>query len=359
MGSTLLAVARQRDLVDFVIPLRIDNLPFQDINIQLNRLNAIDFSAGWPSSLKQLVAKLELDGMRKDPRFTPGSVAAWWSGRGSPGYSVLHSPEEYVSNWFTIESLPDVLYLHSVPPSVTFEELTALPFPFRKVGSLVVCFASADDVNRDLKNGAKVLDSWEVDPFVFLEGVDDEVYFESSQAHRVLVNLLRRGWWQLVRSAGLYERKVGQSSDFYAPLGLFPRNRVAVPVEASGSGWRSLVGYRSVGIGDRDERRKRYWHFAVSTRVAFEPFPMYQLIPRIVFSSDGKNLINNSAGTRRYRRSQGRDWWNPEWRDRTLGLMWWLAGQDSHILVPLGPDVGARICSLPVSFQSPVSYRDP
>ena len=80
---------------------------------------------------------------------------------GNPGYSVLDSPEEYVSNWFAIESLPDLLNLHSVPQFVTFDELKSLPFPFRKVGSLVVCFASADDVNRHLKNGGRVLDSWQ------------------------------------------------------------------------------------------------------------------------------------------------------------------------------------------------------
>ena len=148
-----ISVARRRSLEDFVIPLRIDDLQYQDINIQLNRLNAIDFSTSWASGLKQLVEKLELNGVPKDPRFTPRSVAAWWSGSGNPGYSVLHTPDEYSSNWFAIESLPDVLYLHSVPRFVTFEDLTSFPFPFRKVGSLVVCFASADEVNRHLKNG--------------------------------------------------------------------------------------------------------------------------------------------------------------------------------------------------------------
>ena len=34
-------------------------LPFGDINIELSRLNAIDFSKGWADGLKQLVAKLE------------------------------------------------------------------------------------------------------------------------------------------------------------------------------------------------------------------------------------------------------------------------------------------------------------
>ena len=357
--AVALSVARTKSLENFVIPLRIDDVEFQDINIQLNRLNAIDFSTSWATGLKQLIARLELDGVSKDPRFAPSSVADWWSESGNPGYSVLDSPEEYVSNWFAIESLPDLLNLHSVPQFVTFDELKSLPFPFRKVGSLVVCFASADDVNRHLKNGGRVLDSWQVEPLAFLSGMDNDIYIGADDAHRILVGLLRRGWWQLARSAGLYERKVGRSSDFYVPVGLLPGNRADVPREAGGSGWRNLIGYRSVGAVDVDERRRRYWHFAVSAQVAFEPFPMYQLIPRIVFSVDGKHPINNSPGVNRYRRSQGRDWWNAEWRDRVLALVWWLAGKRSYMFVPMGPDEGAKMCSLPVSFQSPVSYLDP
>ena len=354
-----LSVARQGGLGDFVIPLRVDDLEFQDINIQLNRLNVVDFSAGWAGGLRQLLTKLQVDRVPKDPRFTPSSVAAWWSGEGNPGYPVLREPEEYVSNWFAIESQPEVLYLHSVPQFVTFEELTPLPFPFRKVGTLLVCFAPPDDVNRHLTGGARITESWEVNPLAFLRGVDNEIFLQPDEAHRILVALLRRGWWQLARTSGLRERRVGNSSDFYAPLGLLPRDWVPVPREAGGSERRNLVGYRTVGTSAGDDSRRRYWHFAIGVNVSFEPFPMYQVIPRIVFSVDGKHAISNSPGVNRFRRSQGRNWWNDEWRDRTMGLVWWLAGQDSHLLVPLGPSAHARVSSLPVSFQSPVSYQDP
>ena len=357
--SVALAVARQRGLKDFVIPVRIDDLEYQDINIQLSRLNVIDFSGGWAAGLRRLVGKLELDGVTTDPRFTPSSVAAWWNGGGGPGHTVLDSPEVYVSNWFAIESLPDSVFLHSLPPFTTLEELKVLPFPFRKVGSLLICFATADDVDRYVKNGVRVLDTWQVGTFDFLEGVDGDVRVGREEAHRVLVHLLRRGWQQFVRSVGMWERRVGNSSDFYVPLGLLERERVAVPPTAGSASWRSIVGYRSIGSREDAERTKRYWHFAVSDRVAFEPFPMYQLISRILFSMDGKHLIDDSARVHRYRRSQGRDWWNPEWRDRTLGLMWWLSGKGSEIVVPLGPGASARVSSQPVSFRSPVSYEDP
>lgn len=357
--SVARSVARGGELKDFVIPLRIDDLPFQDINIELFRLNAIDFSASWAVGLRQLVAKLELDGVSKDPRFNPGSVAAWWTGDG-PGQDVLRSPEEYVSNWFAIESLPDDLYLHALPPNMTLEQLlNKLPFPFRKVGNLLVCFGSQNDVNEYLSNGVRVSNTLVVKPLDFLHGVDGDVRVSAGEAHRVLVNLLRRGWWQFVRSVGMLERRRERSSDYYLQLGHILNDRVDVPSEAGGSSWRSLVGYRTLGMDDEGDPRRRYWHFAVSVWVAFDPFPMYQLVPHIVFSSDGKRPIDDSVRVHGFRRSQAKDWWNPQWRDRTLGLMWWLAGRSSSLLVPLGPGVSAQVNSLPVSFESPVSYLDP
>ena len=356
--SVALAAARRGDLKDFVIPVRIDDLPFQDLNIQLHRLNAVDFSGSWATGLKQLLAKLERDGVAKDPRFTPSSVAAWWAGGGGPGQEVLDQPEEYLSNWFQIESLPGSVFVHSLPPFVTFESLKVLPFPFRQVGSLVICFARAEDIDRYLDGSVRVLETWEVETLKFLEGLDGDVRVGRDECHRVLVHLLRHGWRQFVRSVGMRERRVKNSSDYYLTLGWLERDRVAVPPEIGGSSSRGLVGYRSMGETDDGERNRRYWHFAVSERVAFEPFSMYQLTPRILFSMDGEHVIDDSARAHRYRRSQGRHWWNAEWRDRTLGLMWWLAGKGPEIMVPLGPGFSARVSSRPVCFQSPVSYEE-
>ena len=358
--SIALATARQKGLKDFVIPLRIDDLPYQDINIQLNRLNAIDFSESWAVGLRQLLAKLELDRVAKDPRFTPDSVAAWWTGECGPGYAVLKETEEYVSNWFRIESLPESLFVHALPSFVTFDELKVLPFAFRKVGSLLICFVPAADVDSHLSSGVRIIESWEVDTLTFLDGLDGDVRIGREECHRVLVHLLRWGWQQFVRSAGMRERRRKRSSLFFVPLGLLRGGRVAIPTAAGSSNTsRTLVGYRSIGNRGDKERVRRYWHFAVNPWIVFEPFPMFQLTPSIVFSMDGRNLIADTARAHRHRRRQGRDWWNPEWRDRTLGMMWWLADGESEIVLPLGSGASATVSSQPVSFSSPASYKDP
>jgi hypothetical protein len=72
------SIARRDRLGDFVVPLRVDSLPHNEFNIQLARLNAIDFNKGWSNGLRPLLAKLRKDGIEKDPRFSPASVASWW-----------------------------------------------------------------------------------------------------------------------------------------------------------------------------------------------------------------------------------------------------------------------------------------
>ena len=357
--SVATSVARQRELKDFVIPLRVDDLPYQDINIQLNRLNAIDFSSSWAAGLRKLVEKLELDGVRKDPRFSPSSVADWWSGVDRPGQSVLHSPDEYSSNWFSIEALPEVAYLHSVPAFAERSDFRDLPFPFWEMGSVLLSFACADDVNRYLRNGVRVGDSFEINPFTFLDGLDGPIVVGEQESRRAMVGLLRKGWRASMLSVGMYEHRLSnRMTAFYLPDGAALNNRVGVSREGQRPSWRALVGHRSRGQGVDGDPLKRYWHFAVDVPVGLEPWLVYQLVPHILFSTDGRRILDD-GNVQRYRRSQGRDWWNAEWRDRTLGLMSWLAGGDSHMLVPLGPGVSAKVNSQPVSFTSPVTYEAP
>ena len=59
----------------FIIPLRIDDLPFSDINISLHQLNAIDFSRGWMDGFRRLIDRLNDDGVTKDERFGSEAVA--------------------------------------------------------------------------------------------------------------------------------------------------------------------------------------------------------------------------------------------------------------------------------------------
>lgn len=63
-----LKVKKQLGDDTFIIPLIIDpNLSYDDINIELVRLNAIDFKRSWHSGLQDLLDALQRQEVPKDP----------------------------------------------------------------------------------------------------------------------------------------------------------------------------------------------------------------------------------------------------------------------------------------------------
>ena len=105
-------VAKVDNFHDFVVPLKIDNIPFSDLNIEVHRLNAIPFEASSARGFQQLVLKLEQDGVQKDANFTPDAVTTWWRAQFSADSGVAAVPEECLSNWFEITRMPEKLFCH-------------------------------------------------------------------------------------------------------------------------------------------------------------------------------------------------------------------------------------------------------
>jgi hypothetical protein len=89
------------------------------------------------------------------------------------------------------------------------------------------------------------------------------------------------------------------------------------------------------------------------------PIQAYVMKPHVVFTNDGLTVWESKKRLAAARRSQCKDWWNDEWRDRTLAAASHLANEDGDIVLRLGSNVLARVCSRPLIFRSPVSYTDP
>jgi hypothetical protein len=56
-------VARREKIKDFVIPLHIDDLPYNEITIELTRVTACSFENSWAAGLAALLDKLETQGV--------------------------------------------------------------------------------------------------------------------------------------------------------------------------------------------------------------------------------------------------------------------------------------------------------
>lgn len=351
------AVARTHGLKDFVIPARMDDMPYSETNIQLSRLNAIDFTSSWATGLRSLIEKLLVDGVEKDTRFSPESVANWWKTSREFDSKVTNVLDEYLSNWFPIRRLPDHIYVHSID-RLPFG-VDGLQFPARIIGRTLVSFASYDDTEA-LSHGARVISSRRVPLNEFLGGLQLLIPVREREAHNIVVGLLREAWERFTESAQMSKHSLSNNRvAVYLKDGQVHNNRVAIPSKYSGSRTRGIVGYRSRRNNEGTVVSLRYWHFAFEARPMLEPLLGYRLIPHLLFSDDGTTIWSDSSRQHRAQRAESRNWWNAEWRDRTLGLVQWLADGQDNVTIRLGPDAIVEMETHPAIFNSPVSYADP
>jgi hypothetical protein len=144
---------------------------------------------------------------------------------------------------------------------------------------------------------------------------------------------------------------------FYGTENIFGKKMVMFD-GIKGKERRSLVGYKTMQTSN-GVKWKRYWHFAVSAKPIHWPRLAYVIRSHVIFSRDGINAMANSEIMHRARRSQCKDWWNDDWRDRILCFMDWLRGQDESIYIKVSSKEYIHVSARPISLTSPVSYREP
>jgi hypothetical protein len=344
-------VAKVQRLRDFVIPLKIDDLPHADININLHQLNAITFENSWAEGFQQLLLKLEQDGVQKDAHFSPDAVTTWWRTQVNANAGVINEPEDCLSNWFAITHMPAKLFCHE---GKTIEDPGAsdnisLPYPTVEQGGRWISFSDAAHLAPALAI-RRTIDFATKD---VIEGLLDERYIPRSEAKKIVSYLLVDNWVRMMR---LREMAVYQLSNhrFCGALrqNQVPDDKIAFAGMDGKSAWRGIVGYKTMARANGPSW-VRFWHFAVQARAQFFPVWAYLITNHVVFSEDGQHLWDSPERQHSARRSQCKNWWNDDWRDRMLAMMTWLSGGADQITIDCGGDV-LEVSPRPLTFASPV-----
>ncbi len=333
---------------DFIIPLKIDDLAYDDVHITIRRLNQISFHPSWANGLAQLLQKLEQDGVPRNPNFHPSAVGTWWRKQFSADMGIVNEPEKYISNWFPIRNLPRKLFRHIVTRDSNGKievNIEQCPYPVVKDSdTTVLSFANAQDLAGKLGPNLYISNSQEHEISAILSGGAPK----GQKNH--LTQVLRMGWEQMMADKGFPAHEMANKAKcFYFKKDLIPDDMVRFIGMADSSVRRNVVGFRTVS------GRKRYWHFGIQGKPMLHPEPVFLIKTHVLFSDDGKTIWSNPDRLHRARRSQCRNWWNDEWRDRLLGTLKHLAG-DGEISIRMGSDVLLHISPHPLSFTSPVSY---
>jgi TIR domain len=345
------AVAAQvrLEIRDFIIALKIDDLPYSEVDIEIQRLNHISFTGSWASGLNQLLKKLADDNVPKDPRFNPDSVSSWWRSQSefSAVQGVVDEPEVELSNWYGIERFPGTVWCHNVSRRSTGKldfDISGLPYPAAKATDLsFLSFAKADELSDFLDKSIYIQSSVEI--YV------SDILVRSYPLSRHVVNMLRQGWESAVEKSGFSVQRVApRPSRFYFEKDKIPNDRIFFEGVNGKRSYRDVVGYATKrGV-------LRYWHYAISGKPELSPYPHIVIRGHVLFSDSGAALWTDSDKSAKARRNQCKGWWNDEWRDRMLAVMSQLCGKNSFIEIPMSSDKTVTLRGYPDTFECPVSY---
>jgi hypothetical protein len=351
-------VAKQNGFEDFLIPLKIDDLPRGQINIELKRINYTSFEDGWAKGLSALLEKLETQEVPKRSNYSPAAVASWWREHFSAEQGLQRQNEELLSNWFAIESPPAKLYYHIFMPGVSrMPESTdgQQVYPYQPHGRGILSFAKASDFNDD---GQLFADTHH---FFVADLLDDEqeTFIDSKHTRDVIIYLFTQAWINFMRQRGLptYELASGAFCCYFKKDQLERDKITFVGVEDKKT-WRNIIGYKSIKSKVVPDR-KRYWHFGISAKPHLRSTKFFAVNPHVLFSDDGQAIWDDKDRMHRVKMSQCKNWWNDDWRDRILAVMSWLTDENGEIVVPLSSEEALRVNKSPLLFASPVSFNDP
>ena len=355
------SVARNEKISDFIIPLKIDNLPFRETNIQLSRINAISFQNSRAEGLSILLEKFETDNILKKQSFNANAVNTWWRTKFKADKGVYLANDKHLSNWFPLIDLPKNIYFHKQPENFmsSQEFINEFKYPAINYSDYCVSFAEKNDFNFEYSSLFPSNESISYETNSFLDGITDHFTIKRNDARNMVARLLRMGWDNMVirRNIPTYELSGGIQC-LYFKDGFSEGNKAYFVGAKNKETYRQLVGVKTRSIDD-GKVIIRYWHYGIQTKPILYPFYGYIVKPHVLFSNDGSNIWESKERLHSARRSQCKNWWNPLWRDRTLASMSWLSDESGFINIEFGSNVILQVSNQPLFFVSPVSFHEP
>jgi hypothetical protein len=352
LDEIALAVGTGRKLQkpSFVIPVRLDNLPFSDFPEQLIRLNAIDFAANWAEGLARVQDALIKSNVPREQSPPASAFDQWTSFRLRQSGAVANIPEQLASNWLNIIELPAKINFcrFGAETKVVAKTLSSFKTPIVPLERLGLTFSNTPSIVMDDAPSISVEHAYEFDVKMFLAGerqTGPEV--RRGEASNMMTNLLRQAWEGFARSRGLRSYEFSNSTGWFVPLNLIEGNKVTYIDGTGKSRWKRLVG--------RSEKRQVYWHFAVTAYATLGEMPHYVLRPQIVFTTDGITPLDSKARAASLRRSFCKNWWNDRWYGLLTAFVSFLSEGAAEFTIPLGADAVAKIDGRLLAFESPLS----
>ncbi len=332
--NVAVATERRYSLRNFVIPVRVDKLPFSSIRANLARKNIIDGSENLASALNELLSALEQINVPRVTSKASETLSAWRTQ--AVDTRQLHDQEQWnclVENSIAVIRWPtavrrfvtsDFSYEHVSP--LVRDRLAIAPGPRGHF-----TFASAEELKKSLSLNRYPECSGEALVSSVVSG-DASGIFRCDQRDlmNVVTSLVRQSWESACRAKGLDEYRLANNKVcFFCRKGFAPKNEVRFLDRMGKTRRRALVG--------RSEKRGVFWHFGVEAHFVVSA-GIIRLRPHVVFSEDGATPIESPSKQHSLRRSFCRNWWNDRWRDLLIAFTKHLSDGEDVWSLPVSTD---------------------
>lgn len=352
--SVAVGIERTEQIERFVVPIKIDDLSFNDIKPNLIRKNIIDFNNKWAEGFNSLIKVLERDNVPKCNAQSNLEISMWIEQMLSSSQKLVPNIQPLLSNWVKFKKLPKTLNFYRVPIEAKLirDQFIDSPFSVYPFKDMAVTFATANDIKKYLPFGyeASLIYSPTLESVISSQPFSTEK-IEWNEISNMFYFLIRTSWDKEMKSRGLlpYEMSNGKLAWFFAKQdGDIPYTNF-VDID-NRNRKKKLIGY--------SDKYKVFWHFAIQVVPIIGKEFKLTLKPHVVFTLDGKSPLDDHKKMHRLRRSFCRSWWNDRWRGLILAYLAALSIDEQVIPLDAGSEQTMGLESQPIIYESPVSLEE-
>lgn len=357
------SIAREYNLKDFIIPLRIDNVSFNE-RIGLNRINIIDFSDNYRDGFLKLIKKLNNDNIPRTA--TQNSIYDLLNNSVNFYQSINDEPEKYYTNILPVNNLPEYLYIFKYHHSSGAEAIRneCNDFPVSVNGNLICSFEENLPIILTKRDYIELMpkDKIELKIEDILNGNNIVRNFEVGDPLDSVKVLLRNAFRNFMYNKGLLKYEMSNKKFcYYYKLNTLDKNKFKFNYNNKTKSKSFIGNYRKkiLNSSGQYELKKYYWHFGITCKVLTLPFLCYSVKTHVLFSDDGLTIWDSDSKLHSARRDKCKWWHNAEWRDILLAYLFSIGNTNGILEIPLTRQFNLKVSCLPVIFNSTVGYIEP
>ena len=352
------SIASQHGLQDFIIPLHIDESPY-NLVIGLPNINHISFNDNWADGLKQLLKKIEKDAVPKKSMNIESTFSEWYENEYISNCSIISKTELFYTSWWQVKDIPQQFYMYLFTNAAQAKAIRDLnkDIPISLQSNILSSFDKK--LNFTVLRDGEQIEVLPENTYTFslsdvLEGFESDKF----QQHREVENHFKRllycciasnlFWRKWLKKYEMSNKRIAyflpkydwvKKIDFTYPFGNRKKSK-------------SILGkYENIGS----------WHYGISIQTILFPIVGFSIKSHILFTSDGFKIIDDDKKQHSYRRKKGKRFFNEEWRDLQLAFIQRLKDEDGKIKikVSVSDEYDLEMKEWPEMFWSEVGYNDP